>query len=155
MILKFTGNSLFEEKNIILTINSPVESFVIKADVYLLERVIQNMISNAAKYIPKNGNFELSFESQNNYNTICFFNSGRPIPNNEKDILFEKYARLENRQSQYSKGLGLFFCRMVMNAHNGKIWVDSDENGNCFKLAFPRIEEKFPQIQTPFEVLQA
>ncbi|NLW29855.1 MAG: AAA family ATPase [Fibrobacter sp.] len=155
MILKFTGNSLFEEKNITLKINSPVEPFVIKADVYLLERVIQNMISNAAKYIPKNGSFELSFESLNNYNTICFFNSGRPIPDNEKDILFEKYARLENRQSQYSKGLGLFFCRMVMNAHNGKIWVDSDEFGNCFKLAFPRIEEKYPQIQTPFEVLQA
>ncbi|MDO5576085.1 MAG: AAA family ATPase, partial [Fibrobacter sp.] len=55
MILKFTGNSLFEEKNISFKINAPDEPFIIRADMYLLERVLQNMVSNAAKYIPKNG----------------------------------------------------------------------------------------------------
>jgi signal transduction histidine kinase/serine/threonine protein kinase/tetratricopeptide (TPR) repeat protein len=135
---KFLKNTLFEEKEITPVILYPQEQFTVDADIYLLERVFQNIFSNAAKYVPRSGMVELSFIISENELTLCFFNSGVPIPEKDRDILFEKYARLEKRQSHYSKGLGLFFCRMVMNAHHGRIWVESDTEGNYFKLAFPR-----------------
>ena len=70
---------------------------------------------------------------------ISLYNTSTPIPYEQKAAVFEKYARLGQKRTQYSKGLGLFFCRMVMNAHDGRIWVESDDNGNCFKLAFKNI----------------
>jgi signal transduction histidine kinase len=84
----------------------------------------------------------LSLETSGEENIISCFNSGAPIPDKEKTVIFEKYARVETASSQYSKGLGLFFCKMVMNAHNGRIWLDTDEKGNYFKLAF---RKKIPQ----------
>ena len=104
------------------------------------QRVVQNLYSNAAKYAPRGSNVEMRFYKEVKENILCFFNSGKPIPETEKEELFEKYARLKNKHSQYSKGLGLFFCRMVMHAHKGRIWLDTDENGNYFKLAFPMKE---------------
>jgi serine/threonine protein kinase/signal transduction histidine kinase/tetratricopeptide (TPR) repeat protein len=135
---KYMTSTLFEEKDIHPRIISPDKKCSIYADVYLLERVLQNLYSNAAKYVSRAGKVELRFEQGDEENVICFFNTGTPIPINERDILFEKYARIENRHSQYSKGLGLFFCKMVMDAHQGKIWVDTDESGNYFRLSFPK-----------------
>lgn len=135
---KFSVNTLFEEKEIQPVIIPSKEKFTIYADIYLLERVLQNLFSNAAKYVPRHGKVEMHFEAGEKENLICFFNSGVAIPEKEREILFEKYARIEHHHSQYSKGLGLFFCRMVMNAHKGRIWVDTDQCGNNFKLAFPK-----------------
>ena len=134
---KFSINTLFEEKGIQPVIIPAKEKFTIYADVYLLERVLQNLFSNAAKYVPRHGKVEMHFEVGEKENLICFYNSGMAIPEKEREILFEKYARIEHHHSQYSKGLGLFFCRMVMNAHKGRIWVETDQHGNNFKLAFP------------------
>ncbi|MBN1309293.1 MAG: hypothetical protein JXA18_15320 [Chitinispirillaceae bacterium] len=140
MAEKFGRGALFDEKEIVTKIVPPEEEFIISADVYLMERVLQNLYSNAAKYAPKGSLVELRFYNEATENIVCFFNSGMPIPDSEKEILFEKYARLQTRQSPYSKGLGLFFCRMVLQAHRGRIWLDTDRSGNYFKMAFPRRE---------------
>jgi two-component system sensor histidine kinase KdpD len=130
-------NVMFEEKNISVShVDNSMDLFAIDADSYLIGRVMQNIFSNAAKYVPKGGKVVLSLDIANNENLLTFFNSGNPIPDEEKGILFDKYARLDSKGSQYSKGLGLFFCKMVMTAHNGRIWLDTDATGNYFKLAF-------------------
>jgi len=64
------------------------------------------------------------------------FNSGDPIPEQYRKSLFEKYARIRTDSSRYSKGLGLFFCRFVMNAHKGSIEVECTEEGNGFVVGF-------------------
>jgi serine/threonine protein kinase/signal transduction histidine kinase/tetratricopeptide (TPR) repeat protein len=137
MAEKFGVSTLFEEKGINPVIVPADPDFLVYADIYLVERVLQNLYSNAAKYAPRNSRVELRLYREGEECIVCFFNSGPPIPDSEKEILFEKYARIQSRQSPYSKGLGLFFCRMVMNAHGGRIWLDTDEDGNYFKLAFP------------------
>ncbi len=138
MAEKFGKGALFDEKGIAPKIFPPDEDFRISADVYLMERLVQNLYNNAAKYAPKGSSVELRFQTGEKEVVISFFSSGTPIPDDEKQILFEKYARLQNRYSHYSKGLGLFFCRMVMQAHGGRIWLDTDISGNYFKLCFPR-----------------
>jgi K+-sensing histidine kinase KdpD len=129
----------FEEKSISVSFLDKTEDmFAIDADYYLMERVMQNLFSNAAKYVPRGGVVVFSLETKGEENILCFFNSGSPIPDEDKSLLFDKYARGESKSSQYSKGLGLFFCKMVMNAHQGRIWLDTDPKGNYFKLAFKK-----------------
>jgi K+-sensing histidine kinase KdpD len=137
---KYSGNVLFDERKIKVAIDSPEgDDFAVLADPYLVERVIQNLFSNAAKYTEAGGRVNLTFEERENENVMTFFSSGSPIPVEQRDILFEKYSRLDGKESQYSKGLGLFFCRIVMNAHRGRVWLDTDEHGNYFRLGFRKI----------------
>ena len=108
---KFSINTLFEEKGIQPVIIPAKEKFTIYADVYLLERVLQNLFSNAAKYVPRHGKVEMHFEVGEKENLICFYNSGMAIPEKEREILFEK-CPIEHHHSQYSV-LGLF----LQNGH--------------------------------------
>jgi serine/threonine protein kinase/signal transduction histidine kinase len=139
MANKIIKNFIFEEKNINISfVDNTNNKFEIEVDYYLIERVLQNLFSNAAKYIPSGGEMKLNLEENNEEYIICCFNSGEPIPDNFKKVIFEKYSRIEEVTNQYSKGLGLFFCKMVMNAHGGRIWLDTDDKGNYFKLAFKK-----------------
>ncbi len=139
IIEKCKNNDIFLQREITIEIKQPENRFDIEADYELLDRVFQNLFSNAVKYSPKGGAIILSFLSGEKENIITFFNSGIPIPEGSKENIFEKYGRLNDKNSLYSKGLGLFFCRMVMNAHGGRIWVETDDSGNYFKLSFRAI----------------
>jgi signal transduction histidine kinase len=130
---RYAQNVFFAEKNIKVRIEPP--SFVLNftADFYLLDRVLQNLLTNAAMYTPENGEVVVSFVQPS---TIRVFNTGEPIPEQYRNSLFEKYSRIDTDSSRYSKGLGLFFCKMVMTAHNGNIGLECTEKGNCFVLKF-------------------
>jgi signal transduction histidine kinase len=136
IIDKFTHGVIFEEKGIRVNVIPPAGKFEIEADLYLLQRVLQNLFSNASKYTEQRGEVIISFETGDRENIISIFNSGPPIPEGMKESLFDKYSRLGDKRSVFSKGLGLYFCRMVMHAHGGKIWVDTDAHGNSFKISF-------------------
>jgi|WetSurMetagenome_2_1015567.scaffolds.fasta_scaffold00027_10 serine/threonine protein kinase/signal transduction histidine kinase/tetratricopeptide (TPR) repeat protein len=132
-------NVMFDEKNITVAhVDNSNGLFGIEADIYLVERVLQNIFNNAAKYIPGGGKAVLSLDVSDTESILSFYNSGTPIPEGEKSAIFDKYTRAGGSASQYSKGLGLFFCKMVMNAHGGRIWLETDPSGNSFRLAFKR-----------------
>ncbi|MBN1979900.1 MAG: AAA family ATPase [Chitinivibrionales bacterium] len=137
---KEKANIVFEERNIhiILAPGFFDKSFTLEADEHLFTRVLQNLFSNAAKYAPKNGRVVLSFESRDEEDIVCFFCSGSPIPENDKMLIFDKYSYTTQKRTQYSKGLGLFFCKLVAQAHGGNIWLETDETGNYFKISFKR-----------------
>jgi signal transduction histidine kinase len=143
-------NAMFEEKNIsVALVDNTKGAFLIQADYYLVDRVLQNLFSNAVKYTPRDGRVVLSLETFGEENIICCFNSGAPIAAEDKNVLFDKYARVESKSSQYSKGLGLFFSKMVMNAHSGRIWLDTDPAGNYFKLSFRKPNMNLRKITSP------
>ncbi len=141
MYSKLRQNPMFDEKEISVSVYVPDKTLTLKADRYLLDRVLQNLFSNAAKYVPDKGEIQLSVENTGNGALVCLYTSGAPIPDEHKKSLFGKYSRLDTGRSQYSKGLGLFFCKMVAEAHGGKIWLDTDESGNYFKIAFIHQQE--------------
>jgi K+-sensing histidine kinase KdpD len=133
MMGRYVQNVFFTEKNISVIIIPPTFSLWFMADHYLLDRVLQNLFTNAAMYTPENGRVAISFD---NPRTIRIFNSGEPIPEKYRGTLFEKYSRINTDSSRYSKGLGLFFCKLVMTAHKGSISLQCRENGNYFVLLF-------------------
>jgi K+-sensing histidine kinase KdpD len=133
---KYTANVLFDEKKIGVAITPPQRDFAVIADPYLVERVIQNLFSNAAKYTDAGGKVEMTFEETVGECIVSFFSSGAPIPADHREAIFEKYTRVDGKTSQYSKGLGLFFCKVVMNAHQGRIWLETEGRGNRFRLGF-------------------
>ncbi len=147
MITDVEGHTPLSDSHITLTILPCPEYFRIMADRGLIERIFQNLLSNAAKYGTKGGRVEVSFTNQDPFKVIRVHSLGNPIPSQTRDEIFKKFSRLSNDGSLYSKGLGLFFCKIAMEAHGGKIWLETDPEGNGICLGFP--SEPFAASLTP------
>jgi PAS domain S-box-containing protein len=96
-------------------------------DEVLIERVLQNLIGNAVKFTPNEGTIRVSVqsdvESYGEMLCVSVFNTGEGIPPDLRDRMFQKFST--GKQEGRGSGLGLAFCKMVVEAHNGRIWLDS------------------------------
>jgi signal transduction histidine kinase len=110
---------------------------VIEADESLLRRVMDNIIANALKFTPENGRVHVSAMSDSSYVTIEVDDSGPGVPAPFRDQIFEKFSQLHPTERR-GVGLGLTFCKMVVEAHHGTIAVeDSTLGGALFKITLP------------------
>lgn len=109
------------------------------ADPTLIRRVLQNLVDNCIKYGPRGGRIWLDArEGEGGSAVLCVRDEGPGVPPELREHIFEKYALVERgaeRRSADSRGLGLRFCRVVAEAHRGRIWVEDNEPaGACFCL---------------------
>ena len=117
-----------------------VSDVIVKADPDLIGQVIRNLTSNAVKYNHANGliRFQLSVLDNNAYITIS--NTGVSIPAKDRKKIFDRFYRVDQSRSKKvsGSGLGLSLAREIVNAHGGKLRLDSD-SGNVvsFTLSLP------------------
>jgi len=117
----------------------------VQADPSRLEQVLGNLLSNALKFTPEGGKIEVGTSRDNGNGTrIWVKDSGVGIPPQEIGYLFEKYRQTSSGKNSKQKGtgLGLVICKMIVETHGGKIWVDSEEGkGSTFTLMLPSQSE--------------
>lgn len=126
---------ILNEKNQILNFSAPKKEFFANLDLIEMTRVINNLISNASKYSPKNSEININLKKISNkfYFEIQDFGCG--IKMQELDKAFEKYMRLANNQKSAGTGLGLYITKLIIDAHNGDIKIDS-KLGKGTKISF-------------------
>ncbi len=108
------------------------------ADEGMLRRVLINLLENAIKFTPLDGNIFIGSRQENNKLLLWVADSGPGIPDEAKHRIFNKFTRLQAKQFPKGIGLGLAFCKLAVNAHDGKIWVESSqESGSCFNVLLP------------------
>jgi two-component system phosphate regulon sensor histidine kinase PhoR len=115
-----------------------VKSF--ESDPVLMGSIFQNMIDNAYKYSPpKRKEMHIVIERNRKEIILLFRDKGIGIPKNEIDNIFKKFYRIESQYNQNgSVGLGLAFCKELVNFMNGDITVNSKLNeGSEFKITLP------------------
>ena len=125
-----------------ITLSSQVANSVPAAwiDKALIERVFQNLLGNAVKFTPRQGLIRVTADADpDSYGEwIIFFvyNTGEGIPPDLQERLFDKFTT--GTQEGRGSGLGLAFCKMVIEAHGGKIWVESTPGHDAtFILTLP------------------
>lgn len=119
-------------------------------DTEKVEQVLQNFLSNAVKYTPQHGaivvqarTVQLVLEEgqqPSQFVMVSVFNSGQGIPKEELPLIFDRYREVVSgkESKQKTTGLGLIICQRIVEAHNGKIWVESDPGkGATFFFALP------------------
>ena len=126
-----------EERQITVeTMISDKEAIVV--DVDLLKIVMNNLVGNALKYGVDGGRITISAHKENGWFRVCVYNDGTPLNPEECDRLFQKFSRLENKETRRAQGtgLGLFITKKIITKHGGEIWVSAQEQGNtfCFKI---------------------
>jgi signal transduction histidine kinase len=113
------------------------------ADRQRLEQILTNLIGNAIKFTPEGGKIMVSAKSlngQENRVAISVKDSGIGIPEDQREKIFEKFHQVEDslRRSIAGTGLGLAITRGLVEAHNGKIWVESEVGkGSTFTFTLP------------------
>jgi PAS domain S-box-containing protein len=119
----------------------PEEFPPIGGDPTRLEQVINNLLSNAIKYSPEGGRIEIAGRSTGEEVIVTVTDQGVGIPFEEQPHIFESFFRgsREYQQQTAGAGLGLYLAKAIVEAHGGRIWVDSDPGeGAAFSFALPR-----------------
>ncbi len=124
-----------------LTIDFPSDFPAVPADAVRIEQVINNLISNAIKYSPAGSSIRTSGRVLLQEVIITVADQGVGIPLEEQAHIFDQFYRIDNaltRRTQGS-GLGLYLTKAVIEAHHGRIWVESAPGrGSAFSFALPR-----------------
>lgn len=136
-----------------LTLSAPSELPLVNIDQDLIRRVIHNLISNALKFTPNNGRIAIEVLSAGSSISISVADNGPGIPMRERQRVFEKFAQLDSAHRR-GKGLGLTFCKMVIEAHEGSLTVeDSPFGGALFKIQLPIATAVSSSEQKPNQAL--
>ena len=131
-----------EIHDIVVSFPSPFPA--ITGDAVRLEQVLNNLVANAIKYSPDGGRIEISGRVSTEELVITVSDEGVSIPLEEQPRVFERFFRgaRERRQSTPGAGLGLYLAKAIVEAHDGRIWVESDPGyGASFSFAIP-LEKK-------------
>jgi PAS domain S-box-containing protein len=130
-----------ETKNQIIKLRIPVDLPHVIIDADMIRRVLINLLENAVKYSPPDGEISIGAEIDANQAKIWVQDSGPGIPAKEQEYIFDKFTRLDPEGSQKGFGLGLAYCRLAIEGHGGKIWVESGTGGgSCFYFTLPLSE---------------
>jgi signal transduction histidine kinase len=133
--------SLAKGKAIVLK-SSVITTFprFIKADPHRLAEVLENLLSNAIKFSRQGGEIEIGADRENEREVKLWVkDNGIGISPQQIGQLFERYRQSASESVGYrGTGLGLAICKMLIETHGGRIWVDSEEGkGTTFYLTLP------------------
>jgi signal transduction histidine kinase len=113
-----------------------VEPATAEVDIDLMRRVLENLVDNACKHTPTGGAIALEVAEREGRVDLCVSDEGPGIPEHAREHIFDKYAQLEGRRDVHSRGLGLTFCKLAVEAHGGRIWVaENHPRGSRFCIA--------------------
>jgi K+-sensing histidine kinase KdpD len=90
----------------------------------LFERVLEHLLDNAVRYARRGGRIEVAVSKHEKILEIAIGNDGPPVPAGEREAIFGRYYRAEARRASAHRGLGLYFCRLAIEAHGGTIAVE-------------------------------
>lgn len=117
-----------EQKNQMLEFNSDLDIPEIMGDRDRIEQVIVNILSNAIKYTPENGKILINLSLKENEIIVNVTDNGIGIPKEDLPRLFERFYRVDKARSRMlgGTGLGLSIARQIVEAHKGKIKIQSE-----------------------------
>ena len=116
-------------------------------DESLVSRVFTNLVDNAIRHTPSNGHVRLEATHDHTLPTllrISVTDTGKGVPPDQRERVFEKFAQIPKSpvRGHRGSGLGLTLCKLVVEAHGGKIWIESGpEGGAAFIFTLPIAEE--------------
>ena len=116
----------------------------IRGDANRLQEVLQNLLDNAVQYTPPGGSVLVSAFPSNGQVTISVTDTGIGIPQAEQSRIFERFYRVDAARSREAggTGLGLSIARHIVDAHGGRLWLESAVGeGSHFHFSIPLFPE--------------
>ena len=130
-----------EPKQIVLEVQLPAGLPSVRGDSNRLHEVLQNLLDNAVQYTPSGGSvLRVSAVGEDSQCVVTVTDTGIGIPLAEQERIFERFYRVDAARSREAggTGLGLSIARHIVDAHGGKLWVESEVGeGSRFHFSIP------------------
>lgn len=129
------------KRQIALEVKPAVLRGPVHCDPDRLDQILMNLIGNAVKFTPDGGRITVEIADLDEEVEVAVIDTGPGIPPEELPLLFEKFSQTSSARttSQPGTGLGLLICRHLVEAHGGRIWVESEPGrGARFVFRLPR-----------------
>jgi signal transduction histidine kinase len=131
----------FKQERATATVDVSDDAPIFEADKALLKRVLGNLVQNAVTHSASDITLTLSARGEEDGILFTVADNGPGIPAEYHEVIFRKFERVKNPNSPRtrSSGLGLAFCKLVVDAHGGRIWVQSagEGKGSAFHFRLP------------------
>ena len=130
----------YHDQGIDLKVTIPSDPVVGSIDAPRFEQVVDNLVENAIKYSADGTLPEVALVADGGVARISVTDHGVGVPEDERERIFERFYRATNVHgtSDSGIGLGLFICRRIVEAHDGRIWVDAAPiGGSVFTVEMP------------------
>lgn len=119
------------DKHVEVLVEGPAD-LAVRGDARLLARVVENLLSNSIRHTPPAGKILLAAARDGAGCRLSVHNTGAPIAARDRERIFAKFQQGSSEAPRLGGwGLGLYFCRMVVEAHGGKISVEDVEGWNA------------------------
>jgi len=137
----------FEEqaasRDITLTVNAPEQNILVMVDREQMQRVLVNLVDNAIKYSPPHTRVQIVIEDHGRYVVCKVIDRGPGIPPDDLPYIFDPFFRSASKEniedSSDGTGIGLAVVKSIVEAHNGRVWVNSEEGkGTTFAFSIPK-----------------
>ncbi len=140
---------LADKKNLEFILNSDIsDDVIINADKSEVKRVMINLCGNAVNYTNKDGKIEIFAKAEEGDFIFSVSDNGNGIPKEDIPHLFMRFSQGTTKKRSTGTGLGLYLSRQIVEAHSGKIWLESKINkGSEFSFLLPNV------VQDKIEVL--
>ncbi len=138
---------LFEQSNLHHSEVNLLNHFELEYDEFKMIQVFQNILGNALKFTNEEGVIQTKFKEDDRHVIISIFNTGKKIPEEDLEYIFDKFyqSRNQNIRKPLGSGLGLAICRKIIEAHHGKIIAKNEELGVVFEIHLQKKQRKTTQ----------
>jgi signal transduction histidine kinase len=119
------------------------------ADEDKITQVLINLLSNATKFSPDGGKLKIEVQKEDSWCRVSVTDKGIGIKREDMDKIFEPFSQLDNELTRKERGtgLGLAIARRIVEAHSGRIWVESEYGeGSCFSFTVPLARSGGPGV---------
>lgn len=126
-----------------ISLRQVVEATSLDADRDLLRRVLENLLENALRYAPANSVVTVTARTGPDGVELGVADAGDGVPIALREAIFDRFVQVdqpEQATNRSGRGLGLAFCRVAVEAHGGRIWVEDAQPGASFLLSIPNAD---------------
>ena len=137
------SSAVARQRNLVLAAQVDRNECVVSGDSALIRRIVDNLVSNAMEHSPSGGTVTVGVRAREEGVEISVMDRGRGVPEDQREHVFDKYARLAlpHAGDHANRGLGLTFCRLAVEAHGGSIWIeDAPGGGALFRVLLPAVD---------------
>ena len=137
---------LFDQRHLHHSEVHLLENEIYRFDEQRMIQVFQNILGNALKFTNEQGMIQTKFQEKDDQLKISIFNTGKTIPEEDLEFIFDKFyqSKNQNLRKPIGSGLGLAICKKIMIAQNGNIEVKNKEIGVSFEIYLPKENESVP-----------
>lgn len=125
-------------------VKTPEELSRVMADEDKIQQVLENLIGNAVKYSPHGSKITIYAGETGNKIKVSVSDEGVGIPEEQKELIFNRFHRVDNSLVRKSggTGLGLYICRRILEAHEERIWIENTKpgEGSTFSFTLPKMQ---------------